>query len=60
MDINPHKHGKFMAGTGQEIVAPEFLVDYDPDLVIVMNPVYTDEIRSELGRLGVTTTVTAV
>ena len=60
VDINPHKHGKFMAGTGQEIVAPEFLVDYDPDLVIVMNPVYTDEIRSELGRLGVTTTVTAV
>ena len=25
-DINPHKTGKFMAGTGQEIVAPGVLV----------------------------------
>ena len=25
VDINPHKHGKFLAGTGHEIVAPEAL-----------------------------------
>ena len=25
VDINPHKHGMFMAGTGHEIVAPEHL-----------------------------------
>ena len=30
VDINPHKHGKFMAGTGQEIVAPERLTSTGP------------------------------
>lgn len=60
VDINPHKQGMYMAGTGQEIVAPEFLADYKPDLVIAMNPVYVEEIRSELERVGVTPKVQAV
>ncbi len=53
VDINPHKHGKFLAGSGHEIVGPEFLADYKPDAVIVMNPVYLTEIRSDLDRLGI-------
>lgn len=53
VDINPHKHGTFMAGTGQEIVAPEFLQDYQPDAVIVMNSIYCGEIQRDLDRLGV-------
>lgn len=60
VDINPHKHGMFMAGTGQEIVAPEFLAEYHPDLVIVMNPVYVDEISVEIQRLGIGPEVVAV
>jgi hypothetical protein len=43
-----------MAGTGQEIVAPEFLKRYRPDVVIVMNPVYCNEIQQDLDRMGVT------
>lgn len=54
VDINPYKHGTFMAGTGQEIVGPEFLRSYRPDNVIVMNPIYCKEIREDLNRLGVT------
>jgi len=53
VDINPYRHGKYMPGTGHEIVAPEFLVDYGPDTVIVMNPVYCDEIQRDLDRLDV-------
>ena len=53
VDINPYKQGKFMAATGQEIVAPEFLCNYRPDLVVVMNPIYVDEIGLDLARLGV-------
>lgn len=53
VDINPRKHGTFMAGTGQEIVAPEFLQVYQPKSVIVMNPIYCDEIRLLLDKLGV-------
>lgn len=54
VDINPHKHGTYMAGTGQRIVGPEFLREYRPDVVVVMNPVYCDEIRRYLDRMGVT------
>lgn len=52
VDINPKKSGMYMAGTGQQIVNPKFLVDYRPDAVIVMNPVYKDEIRQDLETLG--------
>jgi hypothetical protein len=54
VDINPHKHHTFLAGTGQEVVAPEFLKEYRPDAVIAMNPVYCREIEAQLNRLGVT------
>ena len=52
VDINPRKQGMYMAGTRQRIVPPAFLTDDRPDVVIVMNPVYSDEIRSELLSLG--------
>jgi SAM-dependent methyltransferase len=53
VDINPHRQGKFMPGTGQEIVAPEFLQSYQPDYVIVMNPIYCREIQNDLDRLNI-------
>lgn len=53
VDINPHKQGKFMPGTGQEVVGPERLAEYRPTLVLAMNPVYCDEIRRDLERVGV-------
>ncbi len=52
VDINPIKTGTFMAGTGQEIVAPEFLKTYRPDVVIIMNPVYREEITADLSAIG--------
>jgi hypothetical protein len=53
VDINPRKHGKYVPGTGQEIVAPERLREIRPDLVIVMNPVYLEEIRGSVRELGI-------
>ncbi len=44
VDINPHKLHKYVAGTGHEIVSPEFLREYQPDVIYVMNPVYFNEI----------------
>ena len=52
VDINPIKHGTFMAGTGQEIIAPESLKIYRPDVVIIMNPVYRAEVTADLTALG--------
>ena len=53
VDINPNKHGKYMPGTGQEIVSPEFLVEYRPEIVIAMNPIYLEEIERQLQSLDV-------
>ena len=37
-----------MAGTGHRIVGPDALIEMQPDVVIVMNPIYTEEIRADL------------
>ena len=52
VDINPHMSAHYMAKTGLEIVKPFVLHDYRPDVVIVMNPVYRQEIIAELANLG--------
>lgn len=52
VDINPHKWNTFLAGTGQEIVSPDFLIEARPDNVIVMNPVYLPEINKSLKKRG--------
>jgi hypothetical protein len=43
----------YVAGTGQEIVSPEFLRDYQPDAVILMNPIYREEVQRTLDKIGV-------
>lgn len=53
VDINPRKHGKYIAGTGQRIVGPEFMKEYRPDVVILMNPIYRREVRHSLAQLDV-------
>jgi SAM-dependent methyltransferase len=60
VDINPHKQGKFLPGTGHEVVAPEFLRTYRPGVVVMMNAVYRDEIRETLDSLGIDAKLLAV
>jgi SAM-dependent methyltransferase len=48
VDINPNKQGFWQVGTTQRIVSPKYLEKVRPDIVIVMNPIYVDEIRHEL------------
>jgi SAM-dependent methyltransferase len=60
VDINPHRQGKFLPGSGIQIMAPDFLKEYKPDLVIVMNPAYSDEIRQMLNNMRITTEVISV
>lgn len=52
IDINPRKRNKFITGAGQQIVPPEFLGQYRPDTVIVMNPIYRQEIQKTVDELG--------
>ena len=53
VDINPNKCGKYVAGTGQKIVAPEFVKEYRPEQIIVMNPIYADEIHQNIAEMGI-------
>ncbi len=54
VDVNPHRQGKFMPGTGHEIVGPAAMKSYKPDVVIVMNPIYCEEIAADLASHGIT------
>lgn len=55
VDINPRRQGMYLPGTGQRIVSPKFLREYQPDVIIVMNPIYKSEIRQLVKSLGLTT-----
>lgn len=60
VDINPHRQNYFMPGTSQQIVAPSFLAQYRPDTVIVMNPIYLEEIKQDLLSMNVPAELLAV
>ncbi|NLD73931.1 MAG: methyltransferase, partial [Chloroflexi bacterium] len=52
VDINPRKEGMYVAGTGQRIIAPEALREVRPDVIIIMNPAYREEIGRQAEALG--------
>ena len=60
VDINPYKQGRFTPGTGHPVIAPEALKANPPDLVIVMNPVYREEVKAALAGLRLHPGVVAV
>lgn len=52
VDLNPHKHGRFIPGTGQMVVPPEALLAAPPQVVLFSNPNYRSEIADRLAALG--------
>jgi hypothetical protein len=60
IDVNPHKHNKFVAGTGQQVKEPSFLKTYQPKKVVIMNPIYRDEIETCIKGLGLNIEVVCV
>lgn len=60
VDVNPHKHGQFMLGSGLPIVGPDDLQRQPPELVVVMNALYENEIRADLVGRGIVTQVLAL
>lgn len=55
VDINPMKHDTYLAGSGHEVVSPQALIQREPDRVILMNPIYRDEVADQLQQMGITT-----
>ena len=52
VDVNPRKSGRFVPGSGQQIVEPNSLRQLHPDVIILMNAIYRDEIASDVAGLG--------
>ena len=52
VDINPHKAGKFIPGSGHRVISPTELIDYAPSSVVAMNSIYLSEIQQQLAELG--------
>jgi SAM-dependent methyltransferase len=53
VDLNPRKWGKHMAGTGQVIHSPQDLEADPPDVVVIANEIYLEEIKSSLRKMGI-------
>ncbi len=54
VDVNPYKQGKFMSVGSLPVIGPDELPAVGAGVVIAMNPLYVDEIRAEMDRVGVT------
>ncbi len=59
VDVNPHKAGKYLPASGLQVQTPDSLPD-DLAHVLVMNPIYLDEISGSVRDLGLDAQVTPV
>ena len=57
VDINPYKHGRYMPSFGTPVLSPRQLPELQPDAVLIMNPVYEQEISSMIESMGLTPTL---
>lgn len=53
VDVNPHRHGRWMPGFPEAILSPAEVGDLAPEAVLVMNPAYEAEIGGMLDAVGV-------
>jgi hypothetical protein len=60
VDINPEKHGMFVAGTGHTVISPDRMAQVPPDLMICMNPRYRNEITEMIADRGLEIPVVTV
>ena len=57
VDVNPHKHGRFAPRTDTPVLSPEALRGQPIESIIIMNPLYHDEIAGAVAALGLTSEI---
>ena len=60
VDINPYRHGKYLAGSGKRVVPPDALKGLRPGAVVIMNPIYREEIQRDLDTMDVKAEILSV
>lgn len=53
VDVNPKRQGLYLPRSAHRVEAPRRLLAEPPDLVVVSNPTYADEIAAQARELGV-------
>jgi hypothetical protein len=53
VDVNPHKQGTYVPGTGQRILNPSDLKESRPDTIVIPNPIYKHEVERSLAEFGI-------
>ncbi len=48
VDINPHMQGNYIPGIGIQYISPDKLTEVLPDVIIIMNGIYKNEIKKML------------
>ena len=46
IDIDKNKQGKYIPVTGQLIISPQQAAEFEPDLIIIANTNYLEEIKT--------------
>lgn len=57
VDLNPLKRDRFVPVTAQRVVSPDDLRSDPPQVIIVMNRMYRDEVSTMVGSLGISAEV---
>lgn len=52
VDVNPYKQGRYAPGSGTPVVSPKDLSEHPIDTIIIMNPLYLDEISDTAKSFG--------
>jgi SAM-dependent methyltransferase len=52
VDINPARQGNYLAGVGVRIDSPDSLREFRPDVILISNASFADEIREQAKSLG--------
>lgn len=60
IDVNPIKQGSFVSGSGHSISAPDALTEYKPDVILLMNSNYRQEISALLSDMNISTELRVV
>ena len=60
VDVNPRKQGKYVSGSGQKIVSPDSIREYQPDVICVMNPIYSNEIQKMINGMNLRANLVSV
>ena len=56
VDINPNRQGKYLPGSGYRIDSIDLLKTIKPDKILISNPTYEKEIKTQAAAMGLTST----